>query len=211
MNERANRRFHAINSNLSEPHLGGHFNTTHTDKGALRYMRDRLGCQTLVDVGCGPGGQVKLARRLGYTAIGIDGDKELSKNNFSVLDDAVYHDYTIGKLELTEYKSFDVAWCVEFLEHVEEKYIKNYMDTLSKCKYVICTAAEPDEKGWHHVNCKSKEYWLEKFNGYGFDFDPDLTHELRTNSTMNIRMKKRKQFIKRRGWLFVNRNFNNEN
>ena len=166
MNERKKRRFHAINSNSSKPHLGGHFNTTHVDKGALKWMKDKLQAKRLVDIGCGPGDQVLTARNLGYDAIGIDGDEELLKNEWSSIDDILIHDYTKGTPEIKG--KYDVGWCVEFLEHVEEKYQKNYMKTFQQCKYIICTAAEPGEPGWHHVNCQSKKYWDNIFNEYGY-------------------------------------------
>ena len=149
------RRYHGIVGNLSEPHLGGHFNIAHIDRGALKFMQNKLGCQSLIDIGCGPGDNVRAARKMGYQAMGIDGDKELIENGWSSIDDLTIHDYTMGTFN-TE-KQFDVAWCVEFLEHVEEKYQKNYMNTFQKCKYVVCTAAEPGEPGWHHVNCQSKD------------------------------------------------------
>tara|TARA_Y100001963_G_C6676568_1_gene397731 strand:- start:270 stop:989 length:720 start_codon:yes stop_codon:yes gene_type:complete len=209
--ERFDRRFGHIFNDNPKTHLGGHFNIAHTDRGALKFLKEKLNAKSMIDIGCGPGNQVITAQKLGYTAIGIDGDKELLKNNYSVLDDMLIHDYTTGVIEFEDDDFFDVAWCVEFLEHVEEKYMKNYMNTFQRCKYVICTAAEPGEPGWHHVNCQTKQYWIEKFDEYGFDFSKNLTKQLRENSTMNIKLKKRKHFIKRRGWLFVNRSRDNEN
>ena len=50
------------------------------------------------------------------------------------------------------------------------------------------------------------KYYPECMNG----ISKILTKELRQHSTMNNRKKKRKQFIRRRGWVFVNRRFNNE-
>ena len=59
------------------PHLGGHMNTTHVDEGILQMFFD-LGCRTLADVGCGPGGTCYKAEELGYTDIlGIDHDYSL--------------------------------------------------------------------------------------------------------------------------------------
>ena len=42
-------------------------------------------------------------------------------------NDFYLHDYTTGPLKLK--LNFDLCWCVEFLEHVQEMYINNYFDT----------------------------------------------------------------------------------
>ena len=71
------------------PHLGGHCGTTHIDTGALRYFYDIHNCRRLLDVGCGPGGQVKAARDIGYThCAGIDGDPAVEPD--------ILHDFTTG-------------------------------------------------------------------------------------------------------------------
>lgn len=33
--------------------------------------------------------------------------------------------------------------------------------------------------GWHHVEVHEEEWWIRKFEGYGFRFDPRLTDEIR--------------------------------
>ena len=54
-----------------EAHLGGHQGKTHTDEGTLRWAIDKLGVQSMLDVGCGPGGMVELANSLGVDAYGV--------------------------------------------------------------------------------------------------------------------------------------------
>ena len=46
-------------------HLGGHGNVTHIDTGLIEFARDELGCKSILDIGCGPGGIVYEAIRLG--------------------------------------------------------------------------------------------------------------------------------------------------
>ena len=73
------------------------------------------------------------------------------------------------------------------------------MIDVSRCKYVICTHAEPGDGGHHHVNEQYYEYWIDKFHPYGFDFSVDLTNELREASTMI------KRFIRENGLAFTRR------
>lgn len=54
-------------------HLAGHNYITHVDFGVLRYFYDVLECRSMLDIGCGPAGNVFAAREIGYSAIGIDG------------------------------------------------------------------------------------------------------------------------------------------
>ena len=57
-----------------EEHLGGHNGVTHLDEGALRWAISTLKIESMLDVGCGPGGMVELAEWYGLDSHGIDGD-----------------------------------------------------------------------------------------------------------------------------------------
>ncbi len=58
-------------------------------------------------------------------------------------------------------QNFDLIWCCEVVEHVEEEFVQNIMDTFKLGKIVALTHAVPGQKGYHHVNCKPKEYWID--------------------------------------------------
>ena len=172
-------------------HLGGQNGRSWTDDGSLNIMWN-LGCRKMLDVGCGFGGQVKLAESLGWESYGVDGDWTVlpKESNFHL------NDYTKGSPTLTY--EVDLIWCVEFLEHVEEKYMDNYMSTFqdSKAKYLIVTHAVPGQAGHHHVNCQEEGYWLDAFKRYGFEYDETLTKQIREESTM------KKPFVARTGLVF---------
>ena len=73
------------------------------------------------------------------------------------------------------------------------------MSIFERCRYVVCTAAPPGHAGHHHVNCQTREYWIEKFDSYGFDYDEEETEYIRENSVM------RKPFMQRNGMFYVRR------
>lgn len=210
-------------------HLGGHMNKVHVDRGSLIYMRDILGCSNMLDIGCGPGWQVKLASDLGYgLACGIDGDwtvlpekaEDMSSGYKAWMDESsdcgseldgqkespffYIHDFNEKSwlpFELPYIPDkFDLAWCVEFLEHVEEQYLPNVFATFKTCRYVVMTHAVPGQDGHHHVNCQPADYWIHKFEENGFIWLPLDTERLREVSTMQ------KPFIKRTGMIFKNMN-----
>lgn len=173
-------------------HLGGHYGLTHVDEGALDFLIETFGIKSLVDIGCGPGGMVQLARTKGLEAIGIDGDDTIERPI-----DIIIHDYSTAPLKLD--KEFDCAWSVEFVEHVDHEYVPNYIATFQSCKVVVMTHAMPKQVGHHHVNCMNFEYWLGIMQFAGFEPMMDATNHLRQRSTM------KDIFIKNTGYVFVKR------
>ena len=173
-------------------HLGGHKGRTHTDSGILEYFNQEYKCNSLLDIGCGPGGQVELAKTLNWDAHGVDGDHTVKRSFACQIVDFKYAMYVPNR-------SYDLGWCVEFLEHVEEKYIPNYMPALKACNYTVVTHALPGEPGHHHVNCQEQEYWINIFSQYDLIYNEELTNIVKQKSTME------RDFIRRRGLAFVNK------
>lgn len=157
--------------------IGGHANITHTDRGALAYLKNKFNLTSVLDIGCGPGGQVAVAKDLGMDAVGIDGDPELQQtSNPPILCDFRKEHFNPGR-------KFDLAWSVEFLEHVQEKHQDRYMKAFELCDYVCATASQKPNK--YHHNCKPKSYWIEVFEKYGFEYDELTTMEVKKASTMS--------------------------
>lgn len=201
-------------------HLGGHNWVTHVDLGLLQFFYNELNCRSLLDVGCGPAGNVIEALKMGYRAIGIDGDPELQK--LDVKNHIIEYDYTLGKIPTHIYwyiryatsnineeyytvpnvdvtQKIDLCLSTEFLEHIEKKHLDNVFDTFRLCKYICITHALPHEiGGHHHVNCQTEEYWIQKFKEYGFSFSSELTETIRKVSTM------KRNFVRNTGKVFIN-------
>jgi|14_taG_2_1085336.scaffolds.fasta_scaffold11628_4 hypothetical protein len=174
-------------------HLGGHLNITHVDEGILRYFRENHESNSLLDVGCGPAGQIELAKKIGFSSfLGVDGDPKMKKDFVKI------QDFSIG--EFDPETEFDLGWSCEFVEHVEEEYIPNFMKCFTYCKFVAITHALPNTPGHHHVNCQKPDYWKEVFNDYGLNFNKSLTNDCREKSTM------KRDFFRKNGMVFVNKN-----
>ena len=71
---------------MLEAHLGGHQNKTHLDHGALDWLIKTTNAKTFLDIGCGPGGMVELAKSKGLLVKGIDGDHTLKRQKFYCLN-----------------------------------------------------------------------------------------------------------------------------
>lgn len=190
---------------MLEAHLGGHCDVTHLDNGALNWLINKFNIKTFLDIGCGPGGMVKLAKQKGLKVKGIDGDYTLKRDCSA---DFILHDYTTGSSGLEE--TFDLCWSVEFVEHVEEQYLPNFSKDFTQAKYIVLTFAPPGWPGTHHVNCQPEQYWIDKFSEYGLMYNEEYTKELRNVSTMNTanpRIPMSNTFVKDRGLFFENIRF----
>lgn len=175
-------------------HLGGHLGITHLDSGSLEWAIKKFNIKSFLDIGCGPGGMVRLAKKLNIESFGIDGDPTVIENN----NNFHLHDYTLQPY--TPNKMYDLVWSCEFVEHVEEKYIDNFLTTFKSGRYIILTHAPPGVPGRHHVNCQPATYWIDEFKKHNLIFDPLLTNELRASSTME------RNFIRENGLFFINTN-----
>lgn len=162
-------------------HLGGHANITNNDEGALKYLIKKFNAKSFLDIGCGPGGMLRIAQQHGLSAKGIDGDYTL---NFEGLD-VLIHDFTKGPAPLEG--TFDLGWCVEVLEHVEEQYLDNLRPAFQACSALWITHAMPGQNGWHHVNCRSPKYWHDVFKRWGFQLSRHESDRVRHRSTMRAK------------------------
>jgi hypothetical protein len=171
-------------------HLGGHQGRTHNDQATLEYFINTHGITSMLDVGCGPGGQVLTALDLGLDAQGIDGDYTVDRPG----DHWCIHDYTVGPSPIQ--KTFDLVWSCEFVEHVYEEYMPNYLADFTRGTWICMTYAPPGFPGHHHVNCQPETYWINRLQSLGYDFDVNATQEVRKISSQ------RKKFVKKRGLVF---------
>jgi SAM-dependent methyltransferase len=155
-------------------HLGGHFGNVNKDWPTLRYLMQRYGCRTFLDVGCGPGGMLDEAQASGMEATGIDGDWHLARADGRI----IAHDYTSGPLRLAP---FDLVWCTEFVEHVDERFVDNFLTTFDSGRVLFLTAAPPGFPGHHHVNCQPESYWIDRLAQRGWAQDIEATQWVRAN------------------------------
>ena len=188
-------------------HLGGHGNKTHLDEGAINYMKRMFNIKSMLDIGCGPGGMIELARSKKIDAYGIDGDFSIERLGLEKY--VTLHDYTKGASSFN--KQVDLVWSCEFVEHVEEEYLPNFMKDFQLGKFVIMTFAPVGKAGHHHVNCNTQEYWIDKFKQYGFLYDANMTRQIKEVSTMGRKKKIKetgevkfwKDFVKQNGLCFI--------
>ena len=186
-------------------HLGGHANLTHLDQGAIDWAIQEFGVKSMLDVGCGPGGMVELAVKSGLDAHGIDGDTNITHRWFDQSHFTI-HDFQEGPAPVD--RKYDLCWSVEFVEHVYDRYIPNFVQAFQQCRVLFMTHAIPGQGGHHHVNEQHEPYWLDQMAQYGFKFSREYSDKLREVSTMNINHRRWAPYVKQTGLVFINENFN---
>lgn len=138
---------------------------------------DKYEIKSVLDVGCGFGYSTRWFRdNAGCNVRGIEGSEAIAGQ--AVSEFVFSHDFREGKPDFLQ-PEFDLGWCSEFLEHVKPEYEPCYMAALTRCKYLLISAALPGFGGHHHVNEQPSEHWIEKFAAYGYEFLQDETNRLR--------------------------------
>lgn len=170
-------------ASMNEGHLGGW--AFGGDGGTYypkmwEYLVNTYKIKSVLDVGCGRGYSAKFFKSLGCDILGVDGSE--AARDLTLLDESEFfhHDYTKGIIQTNA--SFDLAWCCEFVEHVEEQYLPNFMNSFQLCKFVAMTFAGPGQGGHHHVNENTQDYWVNKMNDFGFKFLKGETDILRSKA-----------------------------
>ena len=148
-------------------HLGG--NLKHLDpetfsENVWNYILDNFKINSMLDVGSGLGFTSKWFKDRGVNVISIEGLPDNVKNSITP---TISHDLTLGAY----CAEVDLVLCIEVVEHIEEKYLDNLLDTLCCGKYLIMTHAVPGQKGYHHVNCKDSWYWIHHMSQRDYSLD----------------------------------------
>jgi len=121
-----------------------------------QWIVDNLNPQKVLDLGCGPGTYVNCFQELGVNAIGYDTDVRVEGS-----------DNLICKSLFDVDETGDVVLCLEVAEHIDSsnnlKIVEAMTNTLSSKGTLIWTAAKPGQGGVGHINCQTKEYWIDLF------------------------------------------------
>lgn len=154
-------------------HLGGFtaIDAEGISPGVWTYMLEKLGVRSVLDVGCGPGISSRWFLEHGADVLCVEGSHDAVTQSYLPSSNIVEHDYARGAWWPN--RTFDAAWSVEFLEHVSLQYHPNYIATFRKAAILFVTSSRWG--GWHHVEVHQDDWWIRKYESYGFRYDDALT------------------------------------
>jgi SAM-dependent methyltransferase len=122
--------------------------------------------ESLLDVGCGTGAMVNIARKLGVAAYGVDLIKRPQNHFFQ-------HDLT-EPFVLGEKRQVQMVISLEVGEHIPQEYHDTYLDTITNHmgtnSMLIFSAAHPGQGGDFHEAELPAEYWRKKLHDRGVSF-----------------------------------------
>jgi glycosyltransferase involved in cell wall biosynthesis len=161
-------------------HLGGftQFDISGISPAVWKHMVTDYGVKSVLDVGCGRGVSTSWFAKHGLAALCVEGSSDAYQRTLLSNPDQqmVQHDFSRGPWWPAN--TYDAVWAVEFLEHVNLQYHYNYITAFRKAALVLVSTSRWG--GWHHVEVHTDEWWIRKYESYGFKYDPILTDQVRT-------------------------------
>ena len=140
-------------------------------KRLAQWIIDNLAPKKLLDIGCGPGTYVDCFQELGISAIGYDSDVRVDGSPHLICK-------SLFDLEDTG----DVVLCMEVAEHIDgannQQIVEVMANALEPGGILIWTAAKPGQGGVGHINCQTKDYWVDLFASQPLERRTDIENQL---------------------------------
>lgn len=143
------------------------------------WLVEDFGARSALDVGCGVGFAQEYFYERGLFSFGVDCAQVLEHHRLTKRDGAPLfvrsHDFTTGPCLLAY--PFDLAWCCEVAEHVSPEFEDHIVQTVARNarKVIAFSSAPKGAGGFHHVNCRPPEHWVERFLAAGWAYDQERT------------------------------------
>jgi FkbM family methyltransferase len=151
--------------------------------------------KSVLDVGCGTGNNLRWFHDHGCDVMGVDGEPRLIQRSKLPQANVRLHDYRVGPLMFDQ--QFDLCWSSEFVEHVHERFVPNFLASFRSCKYVCLTHATPGQGGYLHFNEQPTEYWVEKMGAIGYRHVEEETKYLRSTGPETLYGRRTLTFFER--------------
>jgi len=151
------------------------------------HMVSHLGIKSLLDLGCGRGISTSwfVTHGLDYVVCAEGSHDAVTQSLLPKIKvpkgtkyELVEHDFSRGPWWPS--RTVDVAWCVEFTEHVGRNFMQNYHTAFRKAAIIFVTHSHWG--GWHHVEVHGHDWWQVKMEAAGFVYSGILTNEMKAEA-----------------------------
>jgi hypothetical protein len=162
-------------------HLGGATkNDTMGQSPALyTYLVKNINVRSVIDVGCGRGISTRWFHDHNVDVLCVEGSHDTVAKSYLPPDKIVEHDFALGPWWPA--KTYDLAWCVEVLEHVGRHNMRNYLPIFHRSAIIMVTHAMTG--GHHHVETHEPDWWIDRLQMQGFVYSPRLTDAFKARAT----------------------------
>jgi GT2 family glycosyltransferase/SAM-dependent methyltransferase len=132
---------------------------------------------SVIDVGCGAGTLLAQLKQHGLEVRGLEySDAGIARCREKGVQ---VEKFDLESKEAVQGKS-DITVSFEVAEHLPESLADNYIRVISQFSpVVIMSAATVGQGGLDHVNEQPHEYWIEKMERRGFDYDKQCSYQVR--------------------------------
>ena len=151
-----------------------------------RHIVEYFKINSVVDFGCALASYISGAKEKGATILGFEYGYENLKEYLSEdVKNYVKYGNVMAKIECGK---FDLSMSIEVAEHIlpdkSDMFVENLVN--SSNKYILVTTATPGQGGLAHINEQPKEFWIEKFEKYGFMYNKEITMDLIKSRTSKL-------------------------
>jgi SAM-dependent methyltransferase len=148
---------------------------TYQANALAQWIMGNFKIKSALDIGCGPGNYLVPFKEAGHEVYGVDacplGGSLLGNEEFKRVD---------LRFPFSPVHRFDIALCIEVVEHLERHWSEHLVDMLAGCSdLILLTGATPGQGGNQHFNEQPHEFWLDLFKSrHGYVVHP-LQSDLR--------------------------------
>ncbi len=147
------------------------------------FLLDHLKIQSVLDVGCGIGTWLSAFSEMGIEdLLGIDA--EFPTGRFILSRDKFLEMDLNDSFDLE--RKYDIALCLELVEHLSDKASANIVGSLVKhAEVILFSAAIPYQGGQNHINEQWVDYWVDRFAVHGYKFYDGLRSHFWNNDQVD--------------------------
>lgn len=145
-----------------------------------RWINRRFAPRSIIDLGCATG--IYLAPFVSYRPLrllGADYSQEAVNAARDRLPKVPVYQADLTKPAVLGAERFDIGLCIEVAEHMPVGSEDALLDNVTTyCRTVIFSAAQPGQGGDGHINCRPREYWVDKLWKHRLFFDRAETDDM---------------------------------
>lgn len=127
---------------------------------------------SVLDAGCGVGKATEYFAKRGVDVLGLEASRVALQ--YSVCPDKIRKADLRKRFDLG--RKFDMVWCFEVAEHIHPRYVRVFLDNLTRhSDRIVMSAAPPGQGGEAHFNEQPESYWVHKMHERGYALNPEWT------------------------------------